>query len=496
LTGDATMSHFSGDTFEHGTGLWTNNLVEVDFYNGAVYHSTYVILSTTSTTSLELVTPFTGSSANYNYKIRDFIVEDRYRQSGNTGATFSDPIADEDLDTSAVAPTLTSHSPPPTCLADEGEIIGTNTPRVSTPIRSYAGRLWFALGNVLFCSSNEEIALGMPEHAFSTGLLGNFWRFPANIANIQDTTEALYIFTGQEVYWLRGKTQETFQVDKLFADVGATNQHPMAITVADKTVIWLTADYRICMARGPNRDFISDEMEYIFSAYFENPVYSINFTRYAEREKDWLMVTVAAAAKSTVENVSFTYIYDFNAGEGLWQTPIAGARLQTLLHVKSWNQASMRLYGATYGLAGSTPKSVLVHKEETVYSDYNPKTSADVNNVSTAIFSPQRNPAGYHLNQLRLGVTVSNLTGVKMDYEAHADTSLIFSYSLDGAGTTVVWTNNTLEDPPRRVASVGYYSKWSQINKSAEYVNLRLIASGQEFSLLCLGILWTPQSGI
>lgn len=498
LNGDATMSHFSGDTFEHGTGLWTNNLVEVDFYSGSTYHSTYVVLSTTSTTSLELVVPFTGSSANYNYKVRDFIIEDRYRKSGNTGATFSDPIADKDLDTFAVSPTLTSHSPPPTCLADEGEIIGTNTPRLSTPIRSFAGRLWFALGNVLFCSSNEEIALGMPEHAFSTGLLGNFWRFPSNVSNIQDTTEALYIFTGTETYWLRGKTQETFQLDKLFADVGAANQHPMAITVADKTVIWLTADYRICMARGSNRDFISDEMEHIFSYFFTTPTYGINFVRYAEREKDWLLVAISAAGKNADPNISYTYIFDFNQGEsGMWQPPMAGARLQTLLHVKSWNEASMKLYGMAYGISsGNVPKSALVNQDSQIFYDFNPANASNVQTTSTAIFNPFRNPAGGHLNSLRIPVTVSDLMGIKLDYEDHEDTSIIPSYSLDSLGPTTSWTNMTLEDPPRRIASTGYKSKWTQINQSAEYVSVRLIVSGAEFNLLCLGILWTPNSGV
>jgi hypothetical protein len=498
LNGDATVSHWGGDTFEHASGLWTNNLVEIDFYNGATYHSTYVIDSTTTTTSLELVLAFSGADGTYNYKVRDFIVEDRYRQSGNTGDTFADPIADSDLDTVSIAPTLFDHSPPPTCLADEGEVIGTATPRKSTPIRSYAGRLWFALGNVLFCSCNEEIALGMPEHAFATGLRGNFWRFPANIANIQDTTEALYIFTNTEVYWLRGKTQETFQVDKLFSDVGATNHHQMAITVADKTVIWLTADYRICMARGSNRTFLSDELEYMFDSFFSFPtVYGIHFARYAERERDWLMVTVAINGTTTDPSFNYTYIFDFNASEnGIWLPPIAGPRLQALLHTKTWSSPSMKLYGLSYGKNGSTVKGTLVVKEETIFYDYNPGSATDVDHISTGILNPQRNPAGGHLNHLRLGVTVSDLIGFKIDYDKDEDATLSMEYALDGVGALADWSAASLEDPPRRMQSVGYESKWAQINKSCEYISVKIFTGNEEAEILCLAILWAPNSGV
>jgi len=381
-------------------------------------------------------------------------------------------------------------------------IVGFDTPVRSTPIAAYSGRLWYGIGNILFYSGQEEIGQGVPEECWPSGLFGNFYRLNYPIVNVYSTSEALYVFCTEEIYWLRGNTKDTFQLIKLFSDLGAKRGHPRAICAADKSVLWLTQDLRIAMARGYKRDFLSDKI----AKDVRNAVLSsggtLHLCRHAELEKDWLILL---SVTSTLANCR-QLVYDFNAGQdGLWNIPWT----QPVTAVASGqpfdtSDLSRHLVWAASG--GSTSNQyVSTDITGAIVSDFVPGSGATPYGSASFTLGLIRNPTGNHVNQLRLPGMVSVLQAVKMDRTSfNGDHDPTVTWSLDdltfsnqppgGSGSTGV-------QPPRRVASIGYDTIEYMVDAVCERVGVVVtqnssdLAANLGFEVQNVALIWNPDSG-
>jgi hypothetical protein len=85
--------------------------------------------------------PYTGSSITY---------VDQHREAANT----NNPKLDAQLDTSNIAPSLTSNMAPPR-FTDDSLNSGSVTPYATSNLEFYANRIWYFIGNKLYFSGNE-----------------------------------------------------------------------------------------------------------------------------------------------------------------------------------------------------------------------------------------------------------------------------------------------------------------------------------------------------
>lgn len=384
-------------------------------------------------------------------------------------------------------------------------IVGIDPVQRCSPMAIYSGRIWYSIGNVLFFSGQEEIGQGIPEECWPAGLFGNFYRFNLPLVNNYATSEALYCLCTEECYWLRGNTKDTFQLIKLFADVGARRGHPRAVAAADKSIVWLTQDLRLCMARGYNRQFLSDLVSKdIRTAVITNGS-AIHLARHAELEKDWLIM---AAVNSSLP-VCKQWIYNFNEGQtqqapGIWSPP--------------WNQPVTAMASGqpfdtsdlsrhlTWASSGGAALNQFTQTDITgvTVTDFVPGTGATNYGWSVTV-SLVRNATGDHVNQLREPGMVSVLYAIKLDKSPvnTPDTPPTLGYSLDDLtyanGTTggQGGINVLPEIPPRREQSTGYSTFWYMINQKCERVaaTFSRTAANERFEAQVIAFVWNPNFG-
>lgn len=418
--------------------------------------------------------------------------EDNGLASGALGTTFHDPMPDQYLNTAAVAPSLTSNTPPITVLADLGKIVGTDQPMASTPIESYAARLWLGIGNVLFFSAQEEIPEGVPEEAWPAGQNGNFFRFQYPIVNLKATTEALYIFTTEQVYWLRGTSRDTLQALPLFADLGAKRGHSRAITTADKSVLWLTHDMRVAIARGGQRDFLSDPLNAAIKTAIAGGA-EIAFGRYAEFDKDWLIV---AAIRTDDTTHCQQWLYDFNQAEhGLWNVPWS-MRVTAIVPGQLFDTSDTTRHLGWFTWNGTHGGLVTTDMSLTTVQDYLWGVGAGDYSCFFRL-SPAGNPTGNHINALRAPAMASVIYGVKLERTSFtSDTDPTLEYYLDSIGNSST-SAGTPFAPPRRQASTGYATLQWNIAQACERIGVKVSKSAvnERFEVQTMNFIWTPDSG-
>lgn len=381
--------------------------------------------------------------------------------------------------------------------------VGIDGATQCTNMATYAGRLWYGLNNVLYYSGNEEISAGIPEECWPSGLNGNFYRFSSPITHLQATSEALYVVCTEEVHWLRGNTKDSFQVQPIFTDIGGIHNNPRAICAADKSIIFLTNDLRICIARGLKRDFLSDPLADKIKTAIQTDGATIDLTRYAYQEKDFLIVSEAYKGFTPDNSKSRQYVYDFNQTEaGIWNVPwnipalcfcsaytdIGGTSATTGRYLLSGNFS-------TVGIASRV--SYVDFTFVSMFDNY-PNVSDTTTYACNFTISLVRNPTGNHVNMLREPGMVSILHAIKMDRTAFtSDTDPTLTYFLDnssGAGGT---TAGTPETPPRRVQSTGYTTLWYMIDTACERVSAKFskTASLERFEVQMIAFIFNPDSG-
>lgn len=431
----------------------------------------------------------TGASLTYT---------DNTQASGSLGTTETDPKADAFLDTSQIAPSLTSNSPPPATVAPL--ITGTDAIKPSSPLAYYQGRIWYWVDNILFFSAQEELTEGVPEECFPSGGFGNFFRIQEPGHNLQETTSALYGWSETHTYILTGSNKETFSLEPLFNNYGTPAGQNRAVARYGANVVFLTGDYRIARISDPTvtqPDIISDPLFDDFREILDsndNVFFDIEY--WADLEKEWLVVGVCVPDNPVNSRV---FVYDIkkskSRGIDFWNTPWTlpvTALMSGIVPANPSRQRRLLLY-----LASSSYNSVVNYIEPRV-------------NIGTDSFSGNLQPIGWdittslltlppgnHVNALRDPVLDPSLYGVIYDrvlYPGDTDPSVLL-YIDD------LWNSpeplDYISGPTRRPASKGYASRLLQFSAVGHRFSIQMFRdpTNQLIQILNLGIVFEPEAG-
>jgi hypothetical protein len=423
-------------------------------------------------------------------------------ESGPTGGVFNDPIPDVVLQRRAVAPSLVSNSPPPTTLAPK--VTGVDPVEPATPLVTFAGRIWYAIGNVLFYSAgSEEIQLGIPEESFPTGLTGNFYRLELPIQNLFATDNALFVFTQRSIHVVTGNNRETFNLRPLYDEIGTPAGHPRAVIGRGKAIYFLTQDFRVAVIEGDAEPTIVSDPLFtdLIDHYNIEPVnMEFELKYWGDLEKDWLIVS---GHNKLEPGLSKHWVLDLKKTQGaraFWFVPWLISSTAVLSSHISELQRQRRLcfwifdqtipYGRLVRIdsTGRHPTDVTV----------NSTVSAGITGIDFYVdINLHRNPAGNHVNMLRVpGLTpVVQYVVLERTITPGDDDPEIYYYTDD------FWSNPQpvlyLEDPARREQSTAYKTICAQIDTVAYRFSFRIqyIKSDFIIEIHSYAIIWTPESG-
>lgn len=419
-------------------------------------------------------------------------------ESGTGGGVFQDPVPDEVLDQFNLGPSLVSNSPPPTTVSPN--VIGTDPVLPSTRIAIYQSRLWYGIDNILFYSAQEELNEGIPEESWPSGAqngrLGNFFRFQTPITNVQETEEALFVFTADATYRLTGSNRETFSFAPLFQNIGSPANQSKSVTRYNNTVAFLSHDYRIYTVNDGTATAISDPLgNSITEEITEYTSFELKY--FADLDKEWLVV---ASENTNDTSLSKLWVYDVAKSRKLrtpfWNSPWSIHPTSMISARVSTTQSRRKLLFATFN-----EDTDLSH---IVYLDLSGETGSDYYHAATvgislyAQFHQMVVPAGNHVNQLRVPGITPNVYGVLIDrlkYDGDSDPIPVWYFDD-------LWTEPTyptrVEPPARRAVSKGFRTMYYSINRVAQHFSLSISkeSSSERFTLLGLRVIWEPDGGI
>jgi hypothetical protein len=138
----------------------------------------------------------------------------------NSNATRIDTTPDTSLSI-RVAPEFLRNDPPP---ASKGFVF-------------YGGRIWGFVNNTTYYSGFEEIANGVPEESWPSGLDGNFYPFDKEVQAHAPLTDGIAVFTAPRIYKIEGDSLDTFRRYTLLEKRGTRSR--TAVTSLGGSVAWL-----------------------------------------------------------------------------------------------------------------------------------------------------------------------------------------------------------------------------------------------------------------
>lgn len=411
--------------------------------------------------------------------------DDSWRSGPDSNPVYNDPVPDRHLDTLQRAPTLVSNLPPPTVLLPK--ILGQDTPEESTRIVAYASRLWYAIGNVLFFSAQEELDEGIPEHAWPGGMAGNFFKFPEPVFNLEVTANSLWIFTGGGIYRLTGSNLETFSVRPVFRDFTCHPRHPYAVCAFRDNVAFMTADFRIAILSEQSPPVIvslplGDLIQTQADAGAE-----IQLVQYAEKEHDWLLVF---ALNRTEPEKTRIYAMNLNEKNPFWFTPW---HIPAVCAVKSRVDQS----------PGRAPRLVIAISDGSVfrlgYASLSAPTDITIYGTPAGFdysftLPLFHVPAGNHINLLRRPAMFPRVQ--KIFVESTEPSPKVFYYK-DSLTSPVAGTVESLAHIP---LPDGYHIAVVPVDEVCYRVGVRIeCPDGQAdrpAEYYALSIVWQPEAGI
>lgn len=426
---------------------------------------------------------------------------DKSLASGAGGGTLNDPLPDTSLSIADFAPSLTSNSPPPT--VNSPLVVGADTPVASTPLAYFQGRVWYALGNILYFSSQEELPTGIPEEAWPSGIKGNFFRFQYPIVNLEATTEALYIMTLQATYIIFGNNLETFNVNPVLTHIGAPYGHPRAITKFGEKVVFLAHDFRIIVVQGKNYDILSDPLYTdMVDLLNNNTGTEIEITYWGDLDKEWIIVTGIVAGNP---DKCRQWVYDIKKSDktkkDFWFVPWD---LPAVATVSGRIKESISQRRLGFFLWNNTAFSQIVYLDPTGVTATDdlptPTTTGTTSqsmdfNITTNLFMV---PTGNHVNALRESGIIPEVYNFRVErtkFDNDEDPRTYF-YTDD------LWSNPfetlpTSEDPARIDPTTGYKTSVYPVHRLAYRFAIKLTKaqSKDRFELQNLIIVWEPDSG-
>lgn len=418
--------------------------------------------------------------------------------SHSNGATISyfglDPIPDSQLNTASVAPSLVSNSPPPTVLAEDDKVVGTDTPDPSTPLAKFAGRLWYAVGNVLFYSALEELDQGIPEEAWPSGLNGNFFRLQEPIVALAPTAESLYIWTTRRTYWLKGFDKPSFSIQPLFTDLGAKNGY--GVTVKGDVVYWVANNNRIFRAKDNQKEPIGDPLGSHINTRLSpsNGVSNLRMflAAYQADQIDWVVLQIVNLADSSL---SATYVFDLQQ-EGIfwyvpWDLPISCLAAGQIYETDSKDF----LIGSAWDRGTNTVS--LNYYNDDALQDYVPSAAANYAiSYKTNLFGV---PTGNNVNTYKKPGYIPLIYCFILERKKFAsDTEPTLLFYIDSMSTSVA--AGTAYEPPRRAQSTDYlaYKYADNIYKVGERIGVQVskAAVNEDFEVHGMRIVWEYTGGI
>ena len=99
------------------------------------------------------------------------------------------------------------------------------------------GRIWTFQDNVTYYSGFEEIANGVPEECFPSGLDGNFYRWSNQVNAHAALPDGIAVLTPEKVFKVEGDSLDTFRRYTLLEKRGTRSR--TAIAVLGSSVAWL-----------------------------------------------------------------------------------------------------------------------------------------------------------------------------------------------------------------------------------------------------------------
>lgn len=429
---------------------------------------------------------------------------DEFLGSGSSGTTYHDPIPDTDLSANDTAPSLTSNSPPPTCNAPS--ITGVSDPQPYSPIAYYAGRIWFAINEVLYYSAQEELTMGIPEESFPSGLRGNFFRYSHPIKNVVSGTNGLYIFTTNSIHQITGTNKESFSSRVVLENVGVPIAQPRAVARLGSSIAVLTDDEKIVLL------VENDKYEYDKVIVLTDPLgtaISTQIAAYKEVDLDyyrngsyeWLVVS-CHRKDSTINSVQ--YICDLTRSREsdwkdiFWYTPwyiystacVSGRIRETeTRHRLVW-----------YIWDPTTSNGCLAYLDDTgtTYTDAAALLGSGATNYThywgTNLFSV---PPGNHINALRKAAYNPVLAEIRYDrknFTGDANPSVTY-YTDDDYSTAGTAGTNTI--PSRRNQSSGYTSLVVPVRTQCQRAAVKFTGSANSYGAeyYNLSFVWEASGG-
>lgn len=417
--------------------------------------------------------------------------------SGSAGTTFDDPVPDSVLDQFDLAPSLFSNSPPPTVLAPK--VTGVDTPEASTPIVSFQTRLWYAIGNVLFFSAQEELNEGIPEESWPSGAQngrgGNFYRFQYPITNLSETSQALYIFTIQSTYRLTGNNLETFSPTPAFENFGSPPGQNRAVTRFGDTIAFLTHDYRICLIDNDRIKQVSDPLwTDLVDQINQEAEFDLKY--FGDLDKEWLIVSCHHKIQTLN---SRQWVYDIKKSQttnsNFWFTPWTIRSVASLSSRTSPISSQRRLTFAVYDQ--TTLESGLVRIDPTGRTGTDYFLGTELGFTFNVEFHQMLVPAGNHVNERRVPGTTPIVYGVEIDRVLFANDNDPDTYWYYDDLWSDPDQSKRIENPARRTLSKGYKTLFYTIHRACQHFSARItkINSTDLFEMMRFTVIWNPDAG-
>ncbi len=399
-----------------------------------------------------------------------------------------DPVTDFALNAENFGPDESTNDPPPPVDPEEGDTIGTTQVSPSTRIEEWAGRLWYAIGNKLFFSGDEEVINGKPAESWPSGttedytVSGNFIKFRDKVRQVLSTSDGLYVVTDTLTVRVEGTNRSNFFVRTVSKQLGAS-RFQLAGDSSENVAAWLTQEGRLAVVQGGTvvRPYLSDPIHAELAGELST-CDEVDVRFHFQDEHDWL--TITTIDRDTPGN-SRIHVYDLT--RKAWNTPWALDVSAVAPGVPTENTEDSQFLVATWdGSQARVGALDLTSSEDDLQAAASGWQSQAVLNLS-------RVSAGNQVNLRTQPAVTPRLMYVVAERTAFGgDTDPTLEYRLDA--DTGAWTTPTLEPPPYRAQSAGYNSLWGAVNKRAARAQLRITSQTDTnaFEIQKLALMYDP----
>lgn len=421
--------------------------------------------------------------------------QDKYRESGAGGGVFNDPVPDDQLDTTHVAPTTTSNGPPPTVAPPS--VTGADPIAPCTRIVEYAGRIWYGIDEYLFFSALEELNEGVPEECWPAGdALPNFYRMPKGIAQLEVTPAGLLVTTRTETIRVEGTNRASFNPRPFLGGIGGAALQNRGSIEAGDYAAWLTQDFRIVVVHGDSYAVLSNPI----GALIENYALAgrqIDIKFWAHGDKEWLVIGAHDLTTST--NTRWV-IYDLGLSRihsnDFWFVPWAVQSTAMAVGQKNISDSANKLFVMLWD--GTNTRIAYMNIDATDYEDLVPATGLGSTYAWTLTTGLLGVPEGDHVNKLRgpdFSPAFASVQIERLAIDGDTDPS-VSAYYDDFFNDPVNLVPGDL--PARREQSIGYTSlTYNEAQRVCKHVAIKVdgINDALGAELFQLAFNWLPESG-